>query len=67
MQVILSASDCLEFEEALKAKSCQTVNSFRQLVAMLSPLFVIDYRGLYDLASEEPLQHWTLQGFTQLT
>lgn len=46
MQVILSASDGLEFEEATKAKLCQAVNSFRQLVATPSLLFVIDDRGL---------------------
>ncbi|KAM7409090.1 hypothetical protein PAMA_002681 [Pampus argenteus] len=40
-------SDGLEFEEATKAKSCQAVNSFRQLVATQSPLFVIDDHGLY--------------------
>lgn len=47
MQVILSVSDGLEFEEAPKAKSCQAVKSFRQLVAMQSLLFVIDDHGLY--------------------
>lgn len=59
MQVILSVSDGLEFEEAPKAKSCQAVNSFRQLVATQSPLFVIDDHGLYmTYPSEEPSQHW---------
>ena len=47
MQVILSFSDGSEFEEAPKAKSCQAVSSFRQLVTMQSPLFVIDDHGLY--------------------
>lgn len=47
MQVILSVSDGLEFEEASEAKSCQAVNSFRRLVAARSPLFVIDDYGLY--------------------
>lgn len=47
MQVILSVSDGLEFEQAMKAKSCQAVNSFRQLVATRSLLFVIDDHGLY--------------------
>lgn len=46
MRVIFSVSDGLEFEEAPKAKSCQTVNSFRQLVATQSPPFVIDDPGL---------------------
>lgn len=32
MQVILSVSDGLEFEEAPKAKPCQAIGSFRQLV-----------------------------------
>lgn len=47
MQVILSVNDALEFEEAAEAKSCQAVSSLCQLVAMQSPLFVIDDRGLY--------------------
>lgn len=46
MQVVLSVSDGLEFEKALKASSCQTVSSFRQLVAAQSPLFVIDDHGM---------------------
>lgn len=37
----------MEFKEAPKAKSCQAVNSFRQLVATQSSLFVIDDHGLY--------------------
>lgn len=46
MQVVLSVSGGLEFEKALKANSCQTVNSFRQLVATQSALFVIDGHGM---------------------
>ena len=46
MQVILS-----EFEEATKAKSCQAINSFRQLVARTVPA-VCDWwpRLTHDLA-----------------
>lgn len=47
MQVILSVSDGLEFEEASKAKSCQASTLSRQLVATQSPLCVIDDYGLY--------------------
>lgn len=59
MQVILSVSDGWEFEEAMKAKSCQAINAFRQLIAPQSPLFVIDDHGLYmTWPSEEPSKHW---------
>lgn len=67
LQMIFSPTDYLEFEDALKAKSCQTINSCCQCVAILKFLqLVIDYCSLCDLVSEEPFQHWTLQVFPQL-
>lgn len=56
MQIIFSPTDYLEFEDALKAKSCQTINC--QHVAMLQSLqLLIDYCSLCDLVSKEPSQH----------
>lgn len=44
MQIIFSPTDYLEFEEAPKAKSRQTISSCWQPVAMQSLQLVIDYR-----------------------